>query len=252
MGIETPVPNSNRKKSLLEKNCYNDKKSKLTREDIEAQNEREQLREEARRQRKRQMGLERAKGIKIFKERDISEQTALGQLVNKTGGEAMFDQRLFNHDGGISSELGSDELNNIYDRPMNFTRDKHIYRPKKLDNFVNKYIKLDELMNGGLKFKSEQDSHVNNENDLGPVQFRKIKIVDLDKDQFVSKSFSKTKYKYHNKKENVNKKNFKGKKKQMKCQDLENSKKKNGGQVVIQDVKIDLIQRKNIESINKT
>lgn len=124
--IETPIPNRNEKKFC------NNKKPKLTREDIEAQNEREQLREEAKRQRKRQMGLEKAKGVNTFKERDISEQIALGQRINKTGGEAMFDQRLFNHDTGISSELGSDELYNIYDRPMNLTRNKHIYRPKKV------------------------------------------------------------------------------------------------------------------------
>lgn len=54
----------------------------LTKEAIEARNEREKLRQEARKARKRQMGLEKAKGARSRQERDISEQIALGQNIN--------------------------------------------------------------------------------------------------------------------------------------------------------------------------
>jgi len=197
--IETPIPNMIIQNSSLKQKITKIKTNSLTREDIEAQNEREQLREEARRQRKRQMGLEKARGIITFKERDISEQIALGQRLNENKGEVMFDQRLFNRDSGISNQLGSDELYSVYDKPMNMIGEKHVYKPKKIDDLVSKYAKLDELINSGLKFKSHSSQTKIGVN-LETVQFRKVKLFDLDSKSFSGKKIDKVNEKKKNKK----------------------------------------------------
>ena len=43
-----------------------------------------------------------------MRERDVTEQIALGLPQKATGGEAQFDQRLFNQSRGIDSGFGDD------------------------------------------------------------------------------------------------------------------------------------------------
>lgn len=63
---------------------------------------------------------------KLFKERerDISEQMALGLPANRTMiSEGQYDQRLFNTSKGMNSGFGHDEFYNIYDEPWRKTKD---------------------------------------------------------------------------------------------------------------------------------
>jgi len=79
--------------------------------------QRDQLRAERARERKRENAInERRAGAN--RERDITEQIALG-LPQKTtsGGEAQFDQRLFNQSRGMDSGFGDEEGYNVYDKP---------------------------------------------------------------------------------------------------------------------------------------
>jgi SNW domain-containing protein 1 len=67
-------------------------------------------------------------------DRDISEKIALGQHRGsaKLSGDAMFDSRLFNQEGGMDSGFGADDGYNAYSKPM-FDRGEaaSIYRPTR-------------------------------------------------------------------------------------------------------------------------
>ena len=111
-----------------------------TAEDRALRMKREELREERRRERERERRLEdkQRHGFKKSKltrdrERDISEKVALGQAsVGPTsGGEALYDQRLFNQDKGMSSGLANEDVYNIYDKPLFADKGNSIYRPKQ-------------------------------------------------------------------------------------------------------------------------
>ncbi|XP_061724883.1 puff-specific protein Bx42 [Cydia pomonella] len=116
--------------------------------------ERDKLRADRHKERQRDRNLARAapdKRSKLVKdrERDISEQIALG-LPAKTnqGGEAMFDQRLFNNSKGMDSGYGDDEAYNVYDKPWRNqdTVGAHIYRPTRGKDKDN-YGDLDAIAN---------------------------------------------------------------------------------------------------------
>lgn len=105
--------------------------------------ERNELRAERHRERQRDRNLARAapdKRSKLQKERerDISEQIALGMPAKTAGnGEALFDQRLFNTTKGMDSGYGDDEAYNVYDKPWRDSNSlgSHLYRPsKQIDN----------------------------------------------------------------------------------------------------------------------
>lgn len=105
--------------------------------------ERDEIRAERHRERARDRNLARAAPDKRSKlqrerERDISEQIALGMPAKSTlAGEAQFDQRLFNTSKGMDSGYGDDEAYNVYDKPWREagTLGTHLYRPSKaLDN----------------------------------------------------------------------------------------------------------------------
>ena len=102
--------------------------------------EREQLRQERHKERQRDRNINRAapdkrNRLQRERERDISEQIALGMPAKNIGnqGDAMFDQRLFNTSKGIGSGYGDDEGYNVYDKPWRNADSigNHIYRPSK-------------------------------------------------------------------------------------------------------------------------
>lgn len=79
------------------------------------------------------------------RERDISEQIALGMPAKTiAGGEAQFDQRLFNTSKGMDSGYGDDEAYNVYDKPWREGSNlgQHLYRPSKN---VDKEVYGDDL-----------------------------------------------------------------------------------------------------------
>ncbi|EIE21068.1 hypothetical protein COCSUDRAFT_54108 [Coccomyxa subellipsoidea C-169] len=99
---------------------------------------REEIREERRRERERERRLDArdAHGVKKSKltrdrERDISEKIALGQANVRATGEAMYDQRLFNQEGGMDSGLAADDQYNLYDKALFADRGSNLYRPNK-------------------------------------------------------------------------------------------------------------------------
>mmetsp|Transcript_24651 Transcript_24651/g.53092 ORF Transcript_24651/g.53092 Transcript_24651/m.53092 type:complete len:649 (+) Transcript_24651:82-2028(+) len=109
-----------------------------TKEEGELRRKREELREERRRERERERRLEERErhGFKKSKltrdrDRDISEKVALGQasVGASAGGEALYDQRLFNQDQGMASGLAGEDTYNIYDKPLFADKGGSIYRP---------------------------------------------------------------------------------------------------------------------------
>jgi len=102
--------------------------------------ERDQIRKERHDQRQRERNIARAapgkqKELRAMEDRDISEQVALGVPTKKSGGDALFDQRLFGQSKGMDSgfDHGNDEAYNIYDKPWRSenTLSNHLYRPPK-------------------------------------------------------------------------------------------------------------------------
>ncbi|XP_050679995.1 puff-specific protein Bx42 [Leptidea sinapis] len=142
--------------------------------------ERDKLRAERHKERQRDRNLARAapdKRSKLVKERerDISEQIALG-LPAKTsqGGEAMFDQRLFNNSKGMDSGYGDEEGYNVYDKPWR-NQDgvgAHIYRPTRGD--ADTYGHSDTATNNRRFVADKEFAGTSSTNTRsGPVQFEK-------------------------------------------------------------------------------
>ena len=103
---------------------------------------RDMLREERRRERERERRLAEkgndyaSKRSKISRDRDrdIGEKIALGQANIKATGEALYDQRLFNQDKGMSAGFGAEDDYNLYDKDL-FAGSKAgsgLYRPTTL------------------------------------------------------------------------------------------------------------------------
>lgn len=147
--------------------------------------ERNELRAERHRERQRERNLARAapeKRSKLQKERerDISEQIALGMPAKSSmagSGEALFDQRLFNTTKGIDAGYGDDEAYNVYDKPWrdSNTLSNHLYRPaKQIDNDAYG-ADLDRIVNTQRFVPDKEFSGTsrNNAPRSGPVQFEK-------------------------------------------------------------------------------
>lgn len=107
----------------------------------DGERERDELRNERHKDRQRQRNIERAaperRGrLEKERERDVSEQIALGMPAKTSStGEGMFDARLFNQSKGMDSGFGGgdDESYAAYDKPWRKDSDvaSNIYRPSK-------------------------------------------------------------------------------------------------------------------------
>ncbi|CAH2987430.1 unnamed protein product [Chilo suppressalis] len=142
--------------------------------------ERDKLRAERHKDRQRERNLARAapdKRSKLVKdrERDISEQIALGLPAKSQGGESMFDQRLFNNSKGMDSGYGDDEAYNVYDKPWRNQDNvgSHIYRPSRNADKDN-YGDLDSIANTRRFVADKEFAGTSSSNTRsGPVQFEK-------------------------------------------------------------------------------
>uniref|UniRef100_U5EZF5 Putative mrna splicing factor/ chromatin binding snw family nuclear protein n=1 Tax=Corethrella appendiculata TaxID=1370023 RepID=U5EZF5_9DIPT len=146
--------------------------------------ERDEIRAERHRDRQRERNIARAAPDKRSKlqrerERDISEQIALGMPAKSTlSGEAQFDQRLFNTSKGMDTGFGDDEAYNVYDKPWREGNSlgQHLYRPSKsIDNDAYG-ADLDKIVNTNRfvpdkEFSGTDRSTANARQ--GPVQFEK-------------------------------------------------------------------------------
>jgi len=105
---------------------------------------RDEIRSDRRRARERERRLDAAaarggpaaKKSKVTRDRDrdVSERVALGQAAvggPGTGGEGLYDQRLFNQDAGVAGGLADDAAYNLYDKPLFADRGGSIYRPRR-------------------------------------------------------------------------------------------------------------------------
>ncbi|KAL7744408.1 hypothetical protein ACLKA6_001795 [Drosophila palustris] len=148
--------------------------------------ERNDLRAERQRERQRDRNLLRAAPEKRTKlqrerERDISEQIALGLPAKSVGtGETLFDQRLFNTTKGMDSGYGDDEAYNVYDKPWrdSNTMGAHIYRPSKQADSDNYGGDLDTIVNTKRFVPDKQFSGAGSRETAaaqrsGPVEFEK-------------------------------------------------------------------------------
>jgi len=107
-------------------------------DESEGKNQRDEIREERRRERERERRLEAneahvGKKSKITRDRDrdVSEQIALGQSNLASGGAAdvAYDQRLFDQEQGVSSGFHVDDAYDLYDKPLFPDKGKGIYKP---------------------------------------------------------------------------------------------------------------------------
>jgi SNW domain-containing protein 1 len=113
-----------------------DEDAEETRAEREERRRRDELREERRRERERERRLDArdARGYKRSKltrdkDRDISEKVALGMAKVSGGGEAMYDQRLFNQDTGLDTGMGAEDAYNLYDKPL-FTDRSELFKAR--------------------------------------------------------------------------------------------------------------------------
>lgn len=160
----------------------------------EARDKREMLRRERRREIQRDIRLENARqgkegkakragtrsGFGRDEERDVSEKIALGQAVN-TSRDAMFDQRLFNQDAGMSAGFGANDGYNLYSKPlMNGSSANTLYRPPK---DLQKEVDADQNMKsiletGTARFRPDRgfkgaDEQIASSARNKPVEFEK-------------------------------------------------------------------------------
>nr|CAD7428350.1 unnamed protein product [Timema monikensis] len=160
--------------------------------------ERDHMRAERHKDRQRDRNLARAAPDKRSKlqrdrERDISEQIALGMPAkNVPGGEAQFDQRLFNTSKGMDTGYGDDESYNVYDKPWrdSGTLGAHIYRPSRN---VDKDVYGDDLdklikTNRFVPDKEFTGTDRSGATRSGPVQFEKDEEDPFGLDQFLNQA----------------------------------------------------------------
>ena len=100
--------------------------------DQEGRRQRDELRDERKRERERDYRIAMAAPEKRSKltrdrDRDISEQIALGQATATTQ-EMEYDQRLYNQSEGMTSGFGAEDSYNTYDKPL-FKQTSQIYKP---------------------------------------------------------------------------------------------------------------------------
>ncbi|GFO48300.1 puff-specific protein bx42 [Plakobranchus ocellatus] len=154
--------------------------------------ERDELRKDRAKERQRERNIARAapdkrNRLQREKDRDISEQIALGKPnPNVAGGsrETQFDQRLFNQSKGMDSGFGDDEAYNVYDKPWRDegTISRSIYRPSKnIDNDLYGGDDLEAIMKQ-KRFVPDKDFEGTDRNRRreGPVQFTR----DVEEDPF--------------------------------------------------------------------
>lgn len=161
--------------------------------------ERDQLRYDRHKDRQRERNIQRAapdkrNRLERERERDISEQIALGMPAKTiSGGEVQFDSRLFNQSKGMDSGFADDEAYNVYDKPWRQAGDvsQGLYRPKKGGDNEVYGEDLDTLIKTN-KFVPDKEfsgtDRVAGSSRSGPVQFEKDEEDPFGLDQFLQQA----------------------------------------------------------------
>ncbi|XP_074592951.1 puff-specific protein Bx42 [Brevipalpus obovatus] len=142
--------------------------------------ERDDIRHEKHKERQRERNIQRAapeKRSKLEKqrERDISEQIALG-LANPraNSNEIQFDTRLLNQNKGLGTGFGEEDDYAVYDKPWrsNAELNKSIYRPRNTQNDVTDELEKIATTSKFTPDKGFEGMAPRGERD-GPVTFEK-------------------------------------------------------------------------------
>ena len=136
----------------------------------EAEKERQELRRQLQRDRKRRVLVE-GKNKKAAHKRDISEQIALG-LPHKT---ALFDQRLFDQSRGIDSGFGNEETYNVYDKSWRDASTSTIYHPRNIESEDLQGLLKTKRFVPDCSFSGAENSEPRN----GPLEFESATDEDL-------------------------------------------------------------------------
>jgi len=167
-----------------------------TKEDGEK--ERDELRYERHKDRARERNIQRAaperrSKLEKERERDISEQIALGMPAKTTStGEGMFDARLFNQQRGMDSGFNDDESYAAYDQPWRKEGSlaNNIYRPgKNLDSEMYGGAEDLEALRSTKRFVPDKDfggADRGASSRSGPVQFEKEENDPFGLDAFLN------------------------------------------------------------------
>ncbi|CAG2108584.1 unnamed protein product [Medioppia subpectinata] len=106
---------------------------------VEDARERDQIRHDRHRERQRERNVQRAapekrSRLERQRERDISEQIALGVAnARSSGTDVQFDERLFNQSKGLGSGFQDDDEYGVYDKPWRSAAavQNNLYRPSR-------------------------------------------------------------------------------------------------------------------------
>jgi len=151
----------------------------------DGEKERDDLRYERHKERARQRNIDRAapdrrSKLDREKDRDVSEQIALGLPAKTTStGEGMFDARLFNQSRGMDSGFNDDETYSTYDQPWRKEGSlaNNIYRPgKNLDSEMYGGAEDLEALRSSKRFVPDKEfsgADRGASGRSGPVQFEK-------------------------------------------------------------------------------
>lgn len=149
-------------------------------ESDEEYRERNELRKDRNKERQRERNIQRAapeKRSRLERERDISEEIALGLANPKSNAnEVQFDQRLFNQSKGLQSGFADDEEYNVYDKPWQAQSNLggSLYRFTKRVDEENKEEDLDALATSTRFVPEKGFGGVDrNAKRSGPVEFEK-------------------------------------------------------------------------------
>eukprot|EP00051_Salpingoeca_urceolata_P027371 m.481198 g.481198 ORF g.481198 m.481198 type:complete len:550 (+) comp22081_c0_seq1:116-1765(+) len=153
--------------------------------------EREQIRRDRRRERERQINIDRAapdKRQRLMRDqtRDVTERIALGLPATAGGIGGGFDERLYNQAQGTSAGFGAEDDYNVYDKAFRNDASNAIYRPsrgKDADFGEDDYerIKSTDKFRADKGFSGTEGTASRS----GPVQFEKEhkdeELLGLDK-----------------------------------------------------------------------
>lgn len=180
------APRSRERPRSRSRSADRDGGDRLTAEEAAAKRERDDIRNERRRERDRELRLAEknrsARGSKLTRDRDrdVSEKIALGQAAVKRN-EVQYDSRLFNREGGVGSGFRGDDNTAVYDKALFADRSAlGMYRARdRLD---------DEVYGGGggagvdtARFKPDKGfagTDGGGAERSGPVQFEKKQEAD--------------------------------------------------------------------------
>jgi SNW domain-containing protein 1 len=132
-------------------------------DDVVAARQRDRLRQERRKERERDLRLEKNMSLKRQKleaDRDVSEKMALGVHTGTGGGLAGdVDARLYNQTAGMDSGFGADDEYNTYSKPLFEGQQAagSIYRPTRGETEYNADEQYDKLVDGATsKFQPDR------------------------------------------------------------------------------------------------